>query len=256
MVLPDIAAAVHWVSNADRTTNQHHKGFPDRKPFFIVYFYAMEQHPIVVPYQARYFTLGTLTAQTRQIWFVLHGYGQLAEYFLKKFNVLEDQNIFVVAPEGLSHFYLENLQTTGRASDRVGASWMTKENRLVDIQNYLAYLNAIDQTVGNPADLPVTILGFSQGAATASRWAVEGKVKFQRLVLWAGVFPPDMDFHSAHQILEHKETCFVYGTSDPFINDSRFAEMNLLSAKLGITPRVISFEGKHEMDRDTLLKLS
>jgi predicted esterase len=216
----------------------------------------MEQHPIVIPYQARYFTLGTLNHQTRQIWFVLHGYGQLAEYFLKKFNVLEDQNIFVIAPEGLAHFYLENLQTTGRASDRVGASWMTKENRLVDIQNYLAYLNVIDQkVVGNIMNIPVTILGFSQGAATASRWAAEGKVNFQRLILWAGVFPPDMDFHSAHQILEHKETCFVYGTSDPFINDSRFAEMNLLTAKLGITPRVISFDGKHEMDSATLLKL-
>jgi len=216
----------------------------------------MDQHRIVVPYQARYFTLGTLNSQTRQIWFVLHGYGQLAEYFIRKFNALVAHNIFVIAPEGLSHFYLDNLQTTGRASDRVGASWMTRENRLVDIENYLVYLNTlVEKITGASHEIPVTVLGFSQGAATASRWVVDGKVNFQRLILWAGVFPPDMNFDAAHKILEQKETCFVYGTADPFINDSRFAELKTLAEKLGITPRMISFEGKHEIDSAALLKL-
>ena len=39
----------------------------------------------------------------------MHGYGQLAEYFIRKFNVLEEQNICVIAPEGFSRFYLENV---------------------------------------------------------------------------------------------------------------------------------------------------
>lgn len=214
----------------------------------------MHQHDIQFTFKARFYTLGKLTSNTKQIWFVLHGYGQLAGYFIRKFSALEEQNIFVVAPEGLSRFYLENLQSSGRSSDRVGATWMTKENRLADIENYLQYLDTVfEDQVGSSNKMPVTIVGFSQGAATASRWITNGKVNFNRLILWAGVFPPDMDFKSGKDILDHKETYFVYGKSDPFINDGRFAEMNMISAKLGIKPKIISFEGKHEIEEKTLL---
>ena len=41
----------------------------------------MEKH-IKVERTARYFTLGELNEHTEQIWFVCHGYGQLAEYFM------------------------------------------------------------------------------------------------------------------------------------------------------------------------------
>ena len=36
-----------------------------------------------------------------------------------------------MAPEGLSRFYLEGF------SGKVGATWMTREDRLNDIDNYL-----------------------------------------------------------------------------------------------------------------------
>ncbi|MBL0740865.1 alpha/beta hydrolase [Chryseolinea lacunae] len=213
----------------------------------------MDQHHVAISYRARYFTLGTLNSQTRQIWFVLHGYGQLAEYFLKNFSALEQQNIFVVAPEGLSRFYTDSLQPTGRASDRVGATWMTKEDRLTDIQNYLSYLNTVYATVVTNPNLPVTVLGFSQGAATASRWVVDGKIKFDRFILWAGVLPPDMNVEVGVHFFEGKEVYFVHGTADPFLNDSRFEEMKVLTARLGITPKVITFEGKHQLHTETLL---
>lgn len=217
----------------------------------------MPQHDLSFKYKARYFTSGELTVETRQIWFVLHGYAQLAEYFIRKFDVFKNQNIYVIAPEGLSRFYLEKGQLTGRANDRVGASWMTRENRLADIENYLTYLNTLfDSTAGRHNQIPMTVLGFSQGAATASRWVTDGKIKFDRLILWSGIFPPDMDFQSGKEILTNKETFFVYGKDDPFINDVRFAEMNMISRELGITPVTISFDGKHEIENQTLLTLS
>ncbi|MBA4056920.1 MAG: hypothetical protein C0490_19555 [Marivirga sp.] len=216
----------------------------------------MPQHNLTFGFKARYFTSGELTHKTKQIWFVLHGYAQLAEYFIRKFDVLQKQNIYVIAPEGLSRFYLENVQSTRRTSDRVGATWMTKENRLADIENYLTYLNNLfEKVVGKQNHVPVTILGFSQGAATASRWVADGKINFSRLILWSGIFPPDMDFKSGKEILADKETYFVYGKADPFISDVRFAEMNMISEKLGIIPLTISFEGKHEIEDQTLIKL-
>ena len=102
----------------------------------------MQEHTLTVDFKARYYTLGQLNKDTRQIWFVFHGYGQLARYFIRKFAILTNQQILVIAPEGLSRFYIEKVESSGRPNDRVGASWMTKENRTVDIENYLHYLNA------------------------------------------------------------------------------------------------------------------
>ena len=215
----------------------------------------MQSHDLSFQFKGRYYTLGELTSSTKSIWFVLHGYGQLAAYFMKKFNTLKDNDIFVIAPEALSRFYVDPLQSTGRTSDRVGATWMTKENRLADIENYLTYLDGLYHHLRLPASIPVTILGFSQGAATVSRWIAEGQITFDRVILWAGIFPPDLNLESAKERLKEKQVVFVHGTSDPFLNDNQYQSMEAISAKLGLHPRVITFDGGHEIDEDTLNEL-
>lgn len=204
-------------------------------------------------FKARYEQIGSITKETRAIWFVLHGYGQLAQYFIRKFSLLAETGVCVIAPEGLSRFYLENIQDGNRKSDRVGATWMTKENRLMDIDNYIEYLTSIykHEVV---ADIPVTILGFSQGSATATRWALSGKVNFERLILWSGLFPPDMDFKTGGDLLRQKDVWLVYGNKDPFLSDARFAEMEMLREKLGIDVKKMEFDGAHDIHQPTLLK--
>ncbi|HEY9044689.1 MAG TPA: alpha/beta hydrolase [Ohtaekwangia sp.] len=216
----------------------------------------MEQQTLSFTCQARYFQLGTITPSTRQVWFVLHGYGQLAQYFIQKFKVLQEHNICVIAPEALSRFYLEDVTSRMQTgNNRVGATWMTKENREMDIQNYVVYLNTLyHHVMASASAIPVTMLGFSQGSATISRWVTDEKVNFQRLILWAGIFPPDMNIDESKRVLHNKETYIVYGKSDPFLNDSRFAEMNTIASSLAITPQVITFDGKHDIDSSTLLK--
>ena len=216
----------------------------------------MEQQELSFNCRARYYKLGTLTPATRQVWFVLHGYGQLAQYFIQKFKVLEAHNVCIIAPEALSRFYLEDVTSRMQSgNNRVGATWMTKENRMMDIDNYLAYLDALyHKEIPAGIDIPVTMLGFSQGSATVSRWVTHGNVNFQRLILWAGIFPPDMNFNESASILKDKETYLVYGKSDPFLNDTRFTEMKSVSSTLGIEPTLIEFEGKHDIDASTLLK--
>lgn len=207
-------------------------------------------------FSARYYKLGEINESTKQVWFVTHGYGQLAQYFIRKFSSLEDKNICVIAPEALSRFYLSELKDGGfRDSDRVGASWMTKENRLTDIENYINYLNGIYQKEMPSSFKDITVLGFSQGAATASRWVLANQIYFKRLVLWAGAFPLDMNFEEGKEILKTKEVIQVYGTQDPFINSERLAGLNAINQKLGIIPSIITFDGKHEMDEATLLRL-
>jgi predicted esterase len=214
----------------------------------------MTEKKIQFTFQARYYKLGEITASTRQIWFVLHGYGQLAQYFVRKFKTLEDHNICVIAPEGLSRFYFEQVTNSGRKNNRVGASWMTKEDRATDIENYLEYLDTVYQSEIGSSKIPVTVLGFSQGSATASRWALNGKITFDRFILWAGILPPDMNFEAGHERFQGKEFHFVYGTQDPFLTDSRFNEMKELSGKLNADVLHHTFDGAHDIDENTLLK--
>lgn len=215
----------------------------------------MSEHSITIPFQARYYRSREITPSTKQIWIVLHGYGQLAQYFIRKFASLEKKEICVIAPEGLSRFYLEELQSTGRKNNRVGATWMTKEDRLTDIKNYLTYLDDVFKTEVGPSQIPVTVFGFSQGCATASRWILSRNIRFERLILWAGVFPPDMDFQMGGEILKNKKVQIVYGTKDQFLTESRMDEMHALIRKLNVSVEEISFDGGHDIDEETLVRI-
>ncbi|MBN8578633.1 MAG: dienelactone hydrolase family protein [Cytophagales bacterium] len=207
-------------------------------------------------YKARYACLGTLSPQTKNIVFALHGYGQLAPYFLKKFQPVCNDHTYLVAPEGLSHFYLEDVTSRSQTGNtKVGASWMTRENRLMDIENYLSYLHTVYHTeVPTGYNGKVTLLGFSQGAATASRWVCAGAHAHQ-LILWAGVFPPDLNLQDASTTLARTEVKFVYGTKDPFVTEARLHEVEHLFAKLNLSPDRITFEGGHELHTGTLTQL-
>jgi predicted esterase len=214
----------------------------------------MEEKSVAFNYQARYYKLGTLDANTRQVWIVLHGYGQLAQYFLRKFQSLTAQQICVIAPEGLSRFYLSELTDQGRTDNKVGATWMTRENRLMEIDNYITYLDATFQKeLAEFPSVSVTLLGFSQGCATVCRWAAQGNIRFDRLILWAGLFPPDMNFDLGRKVLASKETIMVAGDKDPYLNRERLEEFDQLANLLGIEPQKIMFDGKHEIKEEVLL---
>lgn len=218
---------------------------------------AAEERELNFSFKARYFRAGILNQDTRSIWIVLHGYGQLAPYFMRKFQVLDDGHTFLLAPEGLSRFYLSELTDAGRKDNKVGATWMTRENRLTDIDNYITYLNEVFRKELSGFDhVPVTVMAFSQGCATACRWVSQGTVRFDRLILWAGLFPPDMDFSAGQQALKNKKTIMVVGNHDPFVTTERMAEFDSLASKLGVAPEKIIFEGKHEMNEEVLKKLS
>jgi predicted esterase len=218
----------------------------------------MQELQVAFNFNARYFKLGEINARTKAVWFVLHGYGQLAQYFIAKFKPLITEDICVIAPEGLSRFYLEDVNTRNQTgNNRVGATWMTRENRLMDIDNYLTFLDTVYQKeVPKNSSLPVTILGFSQGAATASRWAVQSTIAYQSLILWSGIFPNDMDFEKSKEVLKTKTVSQVYGKKDPFLTDARIGEMKGLAEKLGVYSPPIIFDGGHEIHPETLLSFA
>lgn len=214
------------------------------------YIYFMSNY-INLSFKARYETLGN-TSNPKKIWIVLHGYGQQAQFFMRKFKPLIDDDTLIIAPEGLHRFYLKGYD------GRVGASWMTKEDRLIDIENYLSYLNSIiNHLEFEICNLELNLIGFSQGAATASRWLNEGKVKFNKLVLWSSVFPEDLDFELIPEQLEETSIYFCYGNDDEFMPSDRVEAFKSKLSQLNLKSKIcnLEFQGGHDIDAETLLKV-
>ncbi len=203
---------------------------------------SMKENSFTINKTARYYTIGDLKT-AKNILIVLHGYGQLAYYFSKKFEFLSRKDYFIIAPEGTHRFYLEGT------SGRVGASWMTKEARLLDInnnENYLEDLTTYFHTQNTSTQIHV--LGFSQGAATATRWFEKSKLNIASLILWASVFPDDVSI----KIQQHKNTnlIFVLGSKDPYFNEEM--EHKCLNIYQSMNFEIIRFEGKHELNQHVL----
>ncbi len=212
----------------------------------------MQEHRVTVARSVRYFTLGG--EEPREVWFACHGYGQLAARFLEKLRVLDDGRRCLVAPEGPSRFYLSERAT----ERRVGASWMTREDRLAEIADYVRYLDAVYDDVFARCDrarVTVHALGFSQGAATVSRWTAMGKARIDRVVLWGGEFPPDLDLTRSDfaQRLRAARLTLVYGRSDEYITPKVLAAVTERLEAHAIPYRGISFDGGHEL-QDAALK--
>ncbi len=206
---------------------------------------------ITFPYSARFQQLGELSENTREILYVIHGYGQLAQFFIRKFESIASPDRVIIAPEGLSRFYLDGFH------GRIGATWMTREDRETDISNYLAYLDAVHTSVTEQlnTNVSVTVLGFSQGAATATRWLMNGNVQAASLILWAGILPFDLNIDNAGEKLGDLEKWCVYGLQDPYLQDEKMKEMTDLVSRTGLDFQYITFDGKHEIDTETLKEL-
>jgi predicted esterase len=208
------------------------------------------EHHLEVTKTARYWTLGD-PSRAREIWFVLHGYKQLARRFLRRFETIATDERLIVAPEALSRFYASAEPGRHGPASIVGASWMTKEDRLVEIDDYVTYLDHLAGVVLE-APLPVTVLGFSQGVATATRWVTKGAVSADHLVLWAGFAPHDLDLERAAQVFSRTDLVLVRGDEDPgFTPDLAQSERVALEGA-GIRYRTITYSGGHEIDPATL----
>ena len=212
------------------------------------------EHHIAVRKTARYFVLGDSEAATES-WYVLHGYRQSASRFMRRFAELDDGTRTIVAPEALNRFYVTPELGRHGPKSRVGGTWMTREDRLTEIDDYVAYLDALrDHMVSD--DATTTVLGFSQGVATASRWAVLGKVRPARLILWGDYLPPDLDMAEAAAALNGTELIIVRGSEDPSLDEALRLKEERRLGEAGIRYRFVSYRGGHDIDRETLLEIA
>ncbi|WP_038032745.1 alpha/beta hydrolase [Thermonema rossianum] len=210
-----------------------------------------EMHTLGVTRTARFYTLGHAGAHIRRIWWCFHGYGQLAADFLTPFSCLDDGQTLLIAPEGLSRFYLKS------GVGQVGASWMTKEMREAEIADYLNYFRKIEQEVYASWEHPfeMHLLGFSQGCATVCRWLLHSRFTPSKLILWGGVFPHDWDFEKAAERLRGVPVYFVLGKEDRFITPEQLLSFIDMHKKYGFDMKPLFYEGGHEVKESVLATL-
>jgi len=205
----------------------------------------IRENHVTISKTARYYTLGELTEKTKQVWIVIHGFRQTAKGFIADFEPLANDANFFIAPEALNRFYID------RQGTEVVASWMTREDRLNEIKDYVNYLDTLYQNLElGKFKGQITALGFSQGASTLTRWLDETQNRIDRAVVYAGEVAPELLPLKETSGLRKTHNYFICGTQDKFITAERISLAETAYAPLHFTD--IFFEGKHEINVDAL----
>lgn len=204
--------------------------------------------------------MGSFDGPLSEVWVVCHGHGQLAARFLSRFLPLEREDRLFIAPEALSRYYLTPPKGGPHLPNTpVGATWMTSEDRECEIEDYVRYLDALHDEIFSIVareKVRLWVLGFSQGTATAARWVARGKVDPDRVVLWAGLLPPELNAQTAAALAPRAPLTLVLGRKDEFARPDLVAAEEVRLNELRVPHETIRFDGGHEIVPDTLRSLA
>jgi predicted esterase len=219
-----------------------------------------EQRHLSVPRTARYAVMGSLDGALSEVWIVCHGHGQLAARFLSRFVPLERDDRLFVAPEALSRYYLQPPRGGPHAADApIGATWMTSEDRDCEIEDYVRYLDLLYDEVFSRVrrdSVRLWVLGFSQGCATVARWVGRGRIDPDRVVLWAGVLPPELTRVEAALLCRRSPVTIVLGRQDEFASPELVARQEERLKELAVAHQSVRYDGGHEIVPDVLRSLA
>ena len=201
----------------------------------------------------KYSQLGECSKNTDTVWIVLHGYGMLSEYFIKKFECILNDRTVIIAPEGSNRFYLENNYY------RVGASWMTRLDKEKDIEDNISFIqtlysNVVDE-IGH-TNFKLNTLGFSQGGATLVRWIMSNTITVDSLILWGSDVPKDCLIEEKKSRWDSINVKLVIGTQDEYINEGNQKKVIDLINTYELKYELVKYEGSHKIIEKELEKIA
>ncbi len=195
-----------------------------------------------------YDTLNKYTPATKNVWLVFHGIGYLSRFFIRHFNQLNADDNYIICPQAPSKYYKDSLYK------RVGASWLTKENTAIEIENVLNYVDAvIAKEVIDFDSVNFIVFGYSQGVSIATRWLSNRKRFCNRLVMVSGVFPKELVATN----FSHLPNLITYHTVGK--NDEIFDPVNVKKQENRLIEyfpkiKIINHEGGHILDNSLFKK--
>lgn len=207
---------------------------------------------LLTPRTAHYYALGEPGPKIKTYWLACHGYGHLAGDFINDFIPISNEETLIVAPEALNKFYWN-----GFGGPPV-ASWMTRHQRLDEIEDYVNYLQTLHRIILAQLlpEVKVILFGFSQGVATICRFIERRQPHFHELVFWAGRIPDDLTFEKFGETVNQRPVHVVLGNADPFVTPEGIAEQRQFIEAAGLNICKLDFEGKHHIPESVIIELS
>ncbi len=164
-----------------------------------------------------------------------HGYGQTAEDQMALLRLIPGS-------EGWVRCSIEALHPFMNSKGDPGASWMTRRERELRIEENVRYVDAVLDAVR--WDFPVEGLpvlhGISQGTGMACRAALLGRRHVAGVMLLGGDIPPELD-----GLRRMGQVQIARGASDRFYPMERFEADRERLRDAGVAPDAVTFQGSH-----------
>lgn len=168
-----------------------------------------------------------------------HGYGEDAEAQLERLRAIPgSEGWLVVSIQALHQFY-------DRRTDRVVASWMTRQDRDAAIADNLAFVATCLEAVSAqwPTRPRIVFAGFSQGVAMAFRCAVNAPPGVAGVIAVGGDIPPEL---TAGELQRIAAVLLARGNSDGFYRTEKFAEDQGRLVNCSVNVTAVEFDAGHK----------
>jgi predicted esterase len=189
-----------------------------------------------------YETLNLWTPETKRVWLVFHGIGYLSRYFLRHFRHLDPGENYIIAPQAPSLYYLDQTYT------HIGASWLTRENTGLHMENLTRLLDTLYLAENLEAAPALVLMGYSQGVSVLTRWVAARKLPCSRLILYAGRVPDPLTPADFEHLPAGTPVEFYIGDQDPFVtSEDRGVLKERMGVLFGDRLQIMEFKGGHEL---------
>jgi predicted esterase len=198
---------------------------------------------IAVTTHGRYLVDSPPVGQSRGLIVSFHGYAESAETALGRLQAIPGSAQWtLVSIQGLHRFY------RGRSSDVV-ASWMTRQDRELAIDDNNAYVSAVVAAVrrDSPVGSPLLFAGFSQGVAMAFRAAVSSATPVSGVLAVGGDVPPEL---STDQVARLPFVLLARGNADEWYTHVQWETDQARVRTADVELVALRFEGGHEWHAD------
>ena len=203
------------------------------------------EHAIPTGTHGRYLVIPPSAPGPAPLLVGFHGYGEDCELMLERLRAMpESARWVVVSIQALNRFY--NSRT-----NKVVASWMTRQDRELAIADNAAYvrkcMNAVAAEHPDVVVRKVVFAGFSQGVAMAFRAAAEATQWDggweTGVIAVGGDIPPEL---TAEALGRMSGALIARGGEDEWYGEEGFAADERRLRESAVKVRALAFHGGHE----------
>jgi predicted esterase len=167
-----------------------------------------------------------------------HGYGESANDQLPRLAAIPGSDDWIlVSIQALHRFY-------ERRTERVVASWMTRQDRELAIADNIAYVSRVlKEVLDNRVADAMVFAGFSQGVAMAFRAAASATARRRCVIAVGGDVPPEL---GAAELRQLSSVLICRGSEDQWYGPDTFAADVQRLQTAGVAVQACLVAGGHE----------